>query len=165
MKPMWFQNESDESTPGPVQATKKRPDGATCVFLSTWAITSPLPVCCSSLRRPVRRQAITYGQAFCPKALSGALHFLLMLQLEKVVGLTGFVIIHVFIASFSPAQGERNQMVNTKFTRPVNEMPMSNREHLHHHGGRQDFLCRHRGLLAGLDDRGGVRDDCTSAVR
>ena len=46
-------------------------------------------------------------------------------QLEKVVGLTGFVIIHVFIASFSPAQGERNQMVNTKFTRPVNEMPMS----------------------------------------
>ena len=48
------------------------------------------------------------------------------LQLGKVVGLTGFVIIHVFIASFSPAQGERNQMVNTKFTRPVNEMPMSN---------------------------------------
>ena len=44
---------------------------------------------------------------------------------EKVLGLTGFVIIHVFIASFSPAQGERNQMVNTKFTRPVNEMPMS----------------------------------------
>ena len=41
------------------------------------------------------------------------------------MGLTGFVIIHVFIASFSPAQGERNQMVNTKFTRPVNEMPMS----------------------------------------
>ena len=48
--------------------------------------------------------------------------------LEKVVGLTGFVIIHVFIASFSPAQGERNQMVNTKFTRPVNEMPMSTSE-------------------------------------
>ena len=46
-------------------------------------------------------------------------------SLEKVVGLTGFVIIHVFIASFSPAQGERNQMVDTKFTRPVNEMPMS----------------------------------------
>ena len=44
---------------------------------------------------------------------------------EKVVGLTGFVIIHVIITSFSPAQGERNQMVNTKFTRPVNEMPMS----------------------------------------
>ena len=44
---------------------------------------------------------------------------------EKVVGLTGFVIIHVFIASFSPAQGERNQMVSTKFTRPVNAMPMS----------------------------------------
>ena len=41
------------------------------------------------------------------------------------MGLTGFVIIHVFIASFSPAQGERNQMVNTKFTRPVNAMPMS----------------------------------------
>ena len=41
------------------------------------------------------------------------------------MGLTGFVIIHVFIASFSPVQGERNQMVNTKFTRPVNEMPMS----------------------------------------
>ena len=35
---------------------------------------------------------------------------------EKVVGLTGFVIIHVFIASFSPAQGERYQMVNAKFT-------------------------------------------------
>ena len=47
---------------------------------------------------------------------------------EKVMGLTGFVIIHVFIASFSPAQGARNQMVNTKFTRPVNEMPMSSRE-------------------------------------
>ena len=44
---------------------------------------------------------------------------------EKVVGLTGFVIIYVFIASFSPVQGERNQVVNTKFTRPVNEMPMS----------------------------------------
>ena len=41
------------------------------------------------------------------------------------MGLTGLVIIHVFIASFSPAQGERNQMVNTKFTRPVNAMPMS----------------------------------------
>ena len=41
------------------------------------------------------------------------------------MGLTGFVIIHVFIASFSPAQGEHNQVVNTKFTRPVNEMPMS----------------------------------------
>ena len=40
------------------------------------------------------------------------------------MGLTGFVIIHVFIALFSPAQGERNQMANTKFTRPVNEMPM-----------------------------------------
>ena len=38
------------------------------------------------------------------------------------------MIIHVFIASFSPAQGERNQMVNTKFTRPVNEMPMSSVE-------------------------------------
>ena len=46
-------------------------------------------------------------------------------QLEKVVGLTGFVIIHVFIASFCPAQRERNQMGNTKFTRPVNEMRMS----------------------------------------
>ena len=44
---------------------------------------------------------------------------------EKVVGSTGFVIIHVFIASFSPAQGERNLMVNAKFTRPVNAMPMS----------------------------------------
>ena len=44
---------------------------------------------------------------------------------EKVVGLTGFVIIYVFIASFSPAQGERNQIVNAKFTRPVNAMPMS----------------------------------------
>ena len=47
-------------------------------------------------------------------------------ELEKVVGLTGFVTIHVFIASFSPAQGECNQMVNTEFTRPVNGMPMSN---------------------------------------
>ena len=45
-------------------------------------------------------------------------------RLEKVVRLTGFVIIHVFIASFSPA---RNQMVNTEFTRPVNEMPISSR--------------------------------------
>ena len=42
------------------------------------------------------------------------------------MGLTGFVIIHVFIASFSPARGECNHMVNTKFTRPVNVMPMSN---------------------------------------
>ena len=41
------------------------------------------------------------------------------------MGLTGFVIIHVFIASISPAQGERNQMLNAKFTRPVNAMPMS----------------------------------------
>ena len=41
------------------------------------------------------------------------------------MGLTGFVIIHVFIASFSPAQGERNQIVNAKLTRPVNAMPMS----------------------------------------
>ena len=41
------------------------------------------------------------------------------------MGLTGFVIIHVLIASFSPAQGERNQMVNAKFTRPVNAMAMS----------------------------------------
>ena len=32
---------------------------------------------------------------------------------RKVVALTGFVIIHVFIVPFSPAQGERNQMVNT----------------------------------------------------
>ena len=48
-------------------------------------------------------------------------HFIL----EKVVGLTGFVIIHVFIALFSPAQGERNQIVNAKFTWPVNAMPMS----------------------------------------
>ena len=43
-------------------------------------------------------------------------------RLEKVVGLTGFV----FVASFSPAQGERNQIVNAKFTRPVNAMHMSN---------------------------------------
>ena len=48
--------------------------------------------------------------------------------IEKVVGLTGFVIIHVFIVTFSPAQGECNQMVNTKFTRPVNEMSMSTLE-------------------------------------
>ena len=45
--------------------------------------------------------------------------------LEKVVALTGFVMFHVFIASFSPARGERNQMVNTKFTKPVNAMLMS----------------------------------------
>ena len=53
-----------------------------------------------------------------------------MLLLEKVVGLTGFVIIHVFFVSFSPAQGERHQMVNTKFTRPVTEMPMSSTDKL-----------------------------------
>ena len=47
-------------------------------------------------------------------------------ELGKVVGLTGFVIFHVFIASFSPAQGERNQIANANFTRPVNAMPMSN---------------------------------------
>ena len=41
------------------------------------------------------------------------------------MGLTGFVIIHVFIATFSPTPGERNKMV--KFTRPVNSMPMSTR--------------------------------------
>ena len=48
-----------------------------------------------------------------------------MSGLEKVVGLTGFVIIHVFIASFYPAQGECHLMLNAKFTRPVNAMPMS----------------------------------------
>ena len=52
-------------------------------------------------------------------------HYKFLLQLEKVMGSTGFEIILVFIASFSPAQGERNQMVNAKFTRPVNAMPMS----------------------------------------
>ena len=40
---MWFQNESDESTPNTVQATKKRPDGATCVFLTTWGQPTPMP--------------------------------------------------------------------------------------------------------------------------
>ena len=34
---MRFQNESDESTFSCYMATKKWPDGATCVFLSTWA--------------------------------------------------------------------------------------------------------------------------------
>ena len=48
-----------------------------------------------------------------------------VIRVDKAVGLTGFVIIHVFIASFSPAQGERNQMVNATFTRPVNAMPKS----------------------------------------
>ena len=33
---MWLQNESDESTFSCYRATKIRPDGATCVFLSTW---------------------------------------------------------------------------------------------------------------------------------
>ena len=42
------------------------------------------------------------------------------------MGLTGFVIIHVLIASFSPAREECNQRVNTKFTRPVNAMPNRN---------------------------------------
>ena len=42
-------------------------------------------------------------------------------KLEKVMGLTSFV----FIASFSLAQGERNQIVNAEVTRPVNSMPMS----------------------------------------
>ena len=53
-----------------------------------------------------------------------------MCRLEKVVGLTGFVIIHLFIASFSPAQGERNQKVKSKFSRPVNAMPMSSADTL-----------------------------------
>ena len=35
-----------------------------------------------------------------------------MLELEKVVGLSGFVIIHVFIVSCSPAKVERYQLVN-----------------------------------------------------
>ena len=51
--------------------------------------------------------------------------------LEKVVGLTGFVIIHVFNALFSPVQGEHSHMVNTKFTRPVNEMPMSSGQNIY----------------------------------
>ena len=38
LKPMWFQNESDESTFSCYMATKIRPDGATCVFLSTWCL-------------------------------------------------------------------------------------------------------------------------------
>ena len=59
-------------------------------------------------------------------AMLGESHFLFCCFIVgKVVGLTGFVIIHLFIAPFSLAQGERNEMVNTKFTRPVNEMPMS----------------------------------------
>ena len=58
----------------------------------------------------------------------------LSFQLEKVVGLTGFVIIHVFIASFSPVQGERNQMVNAKFNRPVNGMPMSSKDRARNKG-------------------------------
>ena len=41
------------------------------------------------------------------------------------MGLTGFVVIHVFIASFSPVKGEYNQIVNAKFTRPVKAMPIS----------------------------------------
>ena len=57
----------------------------------------------------------------CPRVILGPY----VLRTEKVVGLTGFVIIYVFIASFSPAQGEHNQIVNAKFTRPVNAMPMS----------------------------------------
>ena len=43
--------------------------------------------------------------------------FLRQYEIEKGVGLTGFVIIHVLIASFSPAQGEHNQMLNTEFFR------------------------------------------------
>ena len=71
---------------------------------ATHAVKSKTP---QELMNIERRQTLSFG-------------------LEKVVALTGgFVIIHVFIAPFSPAQGERNQMVNTKFTRPVNAMPMS----------------------------------------
>ena len=35
LKPLWFQNESDSSIFSCCKATKKWPDGATCVFLST----------------------------------------------------------------------------------------------------------------------------------
>ena len=55
------------------------------------------------------------------------------------MGLTGFVIIHEFIASFSPAQGECNQLVNTEFTRPVNAMPMSTVDDSR--GQRQEVIC------------------------
>ena len=75
------------------------------------------------------------------------------------MGLTGFVITYVFIALFSPAQGERNQMVNTKFTRPVNEMPMSipDSSHLFRIGStdppsmrrRRQIFCSLSGALAG----------------
>ena len=46
-------------------------------------------------------------------------------QLVKRGALTGLVSILVFIAPFSPAQGEHYQYVNTKFTRPVDEIRKS----------------------------------------
>ena len=76
--------------------------------------------------------------------------------LEKVVGLTGFGVIHVFIASLSPAQGERNQMVNAKFTRPVNAMPMSSPDITKKEGAKSDkdypgLSLREKGILLCLD--------------
>ena len=66
------------------------------------------------------------------------------------MGLTGFVINHVFIASFSPEQGERNPMVNTEFTRPVNKMPMSRLKER-----------RREGLIwSGTDFDKGITFDC-----
>ena len=38
LKPLWFQNEPDESTFLCYKATKKWPDGTTCVFLTTWGV-------------------------------------------------------------------------------------------------------------------------------
>ena len=56
------------------------------------------------------------------------------------MGLTGFVIIHVFIVSFSPAQGERNQILNAKFTKPVNAMPLSTSDACMHDGACMSSL-------------------------
>ena len=42
------------------------------------------------------------------------------------MALTGLMSILVFIAPFSLAQGDRNQCVNTEFTRPDNEIRKSN---------------------------------------
>ena len=42
--------------------------------------------------------------------------------MSNIEAMTGLVNINMFVASIPPEQGEHNQFVNTKFTRPVMEI-------------------------------------------
>ena len=65
------------------------------------------------------------------------------------MGLTDFVIIHLFIASFSPAQGDCNQMLNVKFTRTLMHKNPSSRKRYSQRLGEELFykICVGRNSL------------------